>query len=181
MVGGVAVGLATLGAGGVFGWRALARAQSEGRWMLGRECPLGTQTAMAATPGMVEHWCQESAASGRFQRHGLYRAYYTNGQLKTEGWYVHGQKHRPWHWWTEAGKPDRRGKYKYDRNDGFWMTCSPAGAPVDMQVYDQGKPIELVDAAELARRAAKAGPDDIGHFRWGHEKIQAWCSGAARP
>jgi hypothetical protein len=180
LIGGVAA-LGILGAGAFFGWGALAEAQSQGRWMLGLACPLGSSLTGKAPPDGTEVACEEKVADGSVRRHGGYRAWHPNGQRATEGWYVHGKKHRPWHVWTAAGKPASRGKYSHDRQDGFWMTCSEAGAPVSLQVYDLGKAGELLSAAELATRAAAAGPDDVGHFRWGHEKIQIWCSGSGQP
>lgn len=175
----VAVALAVGGA--LYGWGALRKAQAAGRWMLGRECPLGSEATGARPPQGTERWCQERAGDGALRRHGPYREWHPSGALKTEGWYLHGKKHGRWFQWSAAGRPTIRGKYNHDRDDGFLIACSETGAPLSLQVYDLGKRGELLDAAELARRAAKAGPEDIGHFRWGQDAITAWCSGTGKP
>jgi hypothetical protein len=177
----VLVAVAVAAGGGVYGWSALQKAQAAGRWMLGRECAFGSEVSGAGPPQGTERWCQELDAGGAARRHGVYREWYPSGAPKTEGWYVHGKKHGRWYQWSEAGRPTVRRKYNQDRDDGFLITCSDVGAPLSLQVYDLGKRGELLDAAELSRRAAKAGPEDLGHFRWGQDAITAWCSGKGKP
>ncbi len=60
-------------------------------------------------------------------RHGLFRAYYQDGQLASEGLYEHGLETGIWHDFHENGRLAAEGEYKNGRRCGVWKFYDEAG------------------------------------------------------
>lgn len=63
----------------------------------------------------------------KWVRHGLYRAYHRNGQLATEGKYVHGLEEGIWRDYHENGRLAAEGFYKGGKEFGEWKTWNDRG------------------------------------------------------
>lgn len=69
-----------------------------------------------------------SPDGSRWVRHGLFRAYHRNGQLATEGNYVHGVEEGIWRDYHENGRLAAEGFYKDGKEFGEWKSWNDQGA-----------------------------------------------------
>jgi antitoxin component YwqK of YwqJK toxin-antitoxin module len=51
--------------------------------------------------------------------HGPWEYYWANGQLKTKGEYVHGNRHGPWIWYNENGRVWYKATYDMGKKIGY--------------------------------------------------------------
>jgi antitoxin component YwqK of YwqJK toxin-antitoxin module len=65
----------------------------------------------------------------RWIRHGLFCEYHKNGQVISEGNYVHGQEHGLWRDYYENGQPAAEGEYRHGVEVGHWRYWNPDGTP----------------------------------------------------
>ena len=61
------------------------------------------------------------------QRHGLWGAHYSNGELGWKGNFVNGKFHGPFEEYYADGKLCLKGFYLNDQEIGFWVDGSPSG------------------------------------------------------
>ena len=65
----------------------------------------------------------------RWVRHGLFRAFYENGSLASEGNYTHGVEHGVWRDYHENGQLAAEGNYENGVEAGEWRHWESTGAP----------------------------------------------------
>jgi antitoxin component YwqK of YwqJK toxin-antitoxin module len=70
-----------------------------------------------------------SADGTRWVRHGLFRSYYRNGTLASEGNYVDGAEDGLWTEYHENGRMAARGHYKNGEEVGQWEFWDDNGVP----------------------------------------------------
>ena len=62
-------------------------------------------------------------------RHGLFRSYYQNGQVASEGTYLHGSEQGTWRDFHENGQLAAEGTYEKGEKIGEWRFWSADGSP----------------------------------------------------
>jgi hypothetical protein len=72
-----------VGLGGVI-WLADAwrDGQVQGKWLLWRDCPFGTELAGKHPPDGNMEWCQEKDDQGGYRKHGPIHVWYPSGRIK---------------------------------------------------------------------------------------------------
>lgn len=65
----------------------------------------------------------------RWIKHGLFQEYHRNGQLISEGAYVHGVEHGPWKDHFPNGQLAAEGTYENGKEVGEWRYWNEDGAP----------------------------------------------------
>ena len=65
----------------------------------------------------------------RWIRHGLFRAYYKNGQLASEGTYRDGLEDGPWCDYHENGQIAAKGSYQNGQEGADWTFWNSDGTP----------------------------------------------------
>jgi antitoxin component YwqK of YwqJK toxin-antitoxin module len=65
----------------------------------------------------------------RWIRHGLFRAYYEDGALASEGHYEHGKEHGLWRDFHPNGQVAAEGHYEHGAKSGAWKFWNSDGAP----------------------------------------------------
>jgi len=63
----------------------------------------------------------------RWIRHGLFRAFHENGNLASEGSYLHGKEHGPWRDYHENGQLAAEGEYAEGDEVGKWKHWNAEG------------------------------------------------------
>ena len=71
-------------------------------------------------------------------KHGLFHAYYENGQLASEGEYEDGLEDGLWRDYHENGQLAAEGQYKRGKENGKWRFWSPTGELERETVYCDG-------------------------------------------
>ncbi len=72
-------------------------------------------------------------ADGR--RHGFTKEWYDNGVLRAEGHYLEGKKEGPWKYWHKNGKIQSSIMYRHDKKDGPFRMWYPSGQIQEMSEY----------------------------------------------
>lgn len=70
-----------------------------------------------------------SSDGTKWVRHGLFRAYYRDGRLASEGHYVHGKEEGLWRDYHENGQLGAEGTYKNGEQVGEWRYWNDRGEP----------------------------------------------------
>lgn len=86
-----------------------------------------------------ERYLSQDAA--RWIRHGLFCAYWKNGQLKSEGLYEHGFETGVWSDYHENRQLAARGEYVRGKQQGVWQFWGPDGNEEQSVQYDDGEEI----------------------------------------
>jgi antitoxin component YwqK of YwqJK toxin-antitoxin module len=73
---------------------------------------------------------------------GSYKQYFSNGQLRTEGFYVSGVKNGLWKSYHENGTLHSKGMYKHGYWDGLWVDHYEDGSIRSKGYYQNGKLID---------------------------------------
>lgn len=73
-----------------------------------------------------------AADEKKWIRHGLFTAYHKNGQLASEGNYVHGVEHGIWRDFHENGEIAAEGNYENGKEIGEWRYWNIDGAQQKM-------------------------------------------------
>ncbi|MBK8461858.1 toxin-antitoxin system YwqK family antitoxin [Propionicicella superfundia] len=73
------------------------------------------------------------------ERHGVWRHYFANGTLRSEGEYRRGALHGAWTWYRANGGLLQRGGFLEDQKHGLWERWSADGSPLDATQWDRGK------------------------------------------
>jgi len=117
-------------------WFALGQKQFEGAYLRVQTVPqpvydwwTGTSTPPSATP------------TGKDQRHGVWIAWYRNGNKKTQGKYDHDVPTGKFTWWFENGQKQAEGEYGAGLESGTWTTWHPNGLRESQVTYVNGKRI----------------------------------------
>lgn len=74
----------------------------------------------------------------RWIRHGLFRAFYPGGVLKSEGHYEHGREMGPWRDYHANGCLAAEGNYSMGKKDGVWHFWSGDGIQEAPAVFKEG-------------------------------------------
>ena len=84
-------------------------------------CPAGTTPKGERTPEVSEAWC-EALHEGKVVLHGPYRAWWPNGQLRTDGRYHYGRPVGVWKGWYVDGKRQGEESFEDGRRIGgrYW-------------------------------------------------------------
>ena len=77
----------------------------------------------------------------RWIRHGLFEAYYKNGQLSSEGTYEDGMEVGMWRDYHDNGRLAAEGEYKEGRENGRWRYWRSDGTLEKEVVYFNGNPV----------------------------------------
>lgn len=86
------------------------------------------------------------------KKHGLWRLYYPNGQLKSEAWFHDGLYTGYYCSYHDNGAKKFEGRYapiggnsRDGRKEGEWLIYRRDGSAVQRVVYDRGRIVERVD------------------------------------
>jgi antitoxin component YwqK of YwqJK toxin-antitoxin module len=82
-----------------------------------------------------------SADGSRWIRHGLFRAYWRNGNLKSEGHYADGSETGPWTDYHENGQMAASGEYVAGKEQGTWRFWDADGNEEQPAEYRDGEEI----------------------------------------
>lgn len=88
------------------------------------------------------------------EKHGVFKDFYYNGELRREGMYVNGKREGLWkyfHWRTNPDEPlkiYKQGKYVADIKEGVWEQWNGAGLKCD-SLYIKGIPSRSEDDVKL--------------------------------
>jgi len=118
------------------GWYALGHKHFEGEYLRVPTMPQPVYdwwTGTATGP--------DAAPTGEDQKHGVWTAWYRNGNKKSEGSYDHGVLTGKFTWWYENGQKQAEGEYLAGEESGTWTTWHPNGLRESQIVYLDGKPI----------------------------------------
>jgi antitoxin component YwqK of YwqJK toxin-antitoxin module len=75
------------------------------------------------------------------ERQGIWRHYFANGMLRSEGAYERGKLHGPWVWYRATGGLLQRGGFFEDQKHGLWERWNADGSPLDTTEWDRGKKV----------------------------------------
>ena len=118
------------------GWYALGHKHFEGEYL-----------RVPTMPEPVYDWwtgsatAPDAAPTGEDQKHGVWTAWYRNGNKKTEGAYDHGVLIGKFTWWYENGQKQAEGEYLAGVDSGTWTTWHPNGLRESQITYVDGEPI----------------------------------------
>ena len=70
-----------------------------------------------------------SEDKSRWIKHGLFRSFYENGQLQSEGQYQHGAEEGLWRDFHENGQLAAEGSYHQGEEMGEWRFWNDDGSP----------------------------------------------------
>jgi antitoxin component YwqK of YwqJK toxin-antitoxin module len=73
----------------------------------------------------------------RWIRHGLFRAYYIDGTLASEGSYHHGLEHGLWRDYHVNGRLAAEGRYDCGVEVGTWSYWNPSGRPEEPRTFSE--------------------------------------------
>jgi antitoxin component YwqK of YwqJK toxin-antitoxin module len=86
------------------------------------------------------HYARYLSADGSvWIRHGLFRAYYEDGTLASEGHYEHGQESGLWRDYHANGQLAAEGEYVLGLEHGIWKYWNPNGTLESETLYVEGK------------------------------------------
>lgn len=77
----------------------------------------------------------------RWIRHGLFVAYHENGQISSEGSYVHSHEEGIWRSYHENGQLAAEGLYTHGREEALWRFWSSSGQEESPVMYRSGEEI----------------------------------------
>ena len=72
-------------------------------------------------------------------KHGAFKAYYFNGNLKTSGFYHHGKKDSTWITYTDRGAIKHKAQYMRGKKTGVWVSFVENGLIAKQYDHDQKK------------------------------------------
>ena len=73
------------------------------------------------------------------QRHGVWRHYFVDGSVRSEGTYDRGVVDGPWTWYRSTGGLLQRGGFLGAEKHGFWARWDAEGNVIDNGTWDHGK------------------------------------------
>lgn len=118
------------------GWYALGQKHYQGAFLRVQRVPepvfdwwTGSATSVVAAP------------TGADQKHGVWIAWYCNGNKKTQGQFEHDVPIGKFAWWYENGQKQAEGEFGKDGKSGTWTTWHPNGLKESQVAYVQGKVI----------------------------------------
>jgi antitoxin component YwqK of YwqJK toxin-antitoxin module len=80
------------------------------------------------TGELKQRYSRYLSSDGRnWVRHGFFRAYHRNGQVASEGNYVHGKEEGIWRDYHENGHLAAEGSYEGGQEVGTWKTWNDKG------------------------------------------------------
>lgn len=82
-----------------------------------------------------------SEDGSRWIRHGLFRSYWENGNLRSEGNYTHGSETGVWSDYHENGQLAARGHYVDGKQQGTWCFWDSEGNEEQPAEYQKGEEI----------------------------------------
>lgn len=114
---------------------------------------MGTDTRPGETPDAVDDqgrktgpWTDPDSHGGVMvgsyvdgERHGTWRHYATDGQLRSEGDFDHGELHGAWTWYRVTGGLMQRGGFDRGEKHGLWERWNAKGEPIDSGSFDHGR------------------------------------------
>ena len=134
-------------------WHARDRKKYEGTYLLARQ-PVQTFDWAGNTASTVP-----AEEAGVDQKHGLWIAWYANGQKMLEGNYRKDVPVGKFTWWYETGQKQAEGQYLAGVQEGTWITWHPNGMKQSKAVYKAG---DL--AGEFMRWEPSGRLKDLGDF-----------------
>jgi antitoxin component YwqK of YwqJK toxin-antitoxin module len=129
---------------------------------------LGARMVVSAPDDFWNATFAEYQTDGDQLRHGAWKTWYSNGQLKLEGYYrrdvelgtftwwhpngqravvgqyVDGGQHGEWVWWHDNGQKATVGDYQLGAQSGLWRQWTADGKLESQQVYDFKKSPEQI-------------------------------------
>lgn len=91
-------------------------------------------------------------ASGKWVRHGGFRAFYADGVLASEGSYEDGLEQGPWKDFHDNGKVAAEGAYRAGKEHGAWRYYGSEGKLEETIEYEDG-----AESGKPSRRKRKQG------------------------
>jgi antitoxin component YwqK of YwqJK toxin-antitoxin module len=116
------------------GWYTLGQKHFEGYYLRASGMPQpsydwwNSKVTTAAAP-----------PAGPDQKHGLWTAWYRNGNKQIEAQYEHDVPIGRFTWWFENGQKEAEGEYEGGRKVGTWVTWHPNGLKESVGEYNSGK------------------------------------------
>ena len=86
-----------------------------------------------------------AADGSRWVRHGLFRAFHTDGTLKSEGQYEHGKENGPWRDFHSNGQLAAEGNYRLGKTHGLWRFWDRDGCEEKTTLFEDGRDLSQVD------------------------------------
>ena len=94
----------------------------------------------------VGMWTEEDSHGGVMtgeylegRRHGVWRHYFVDGSVRSEGTYDKGIVDGAWTWYRSTGGLLQRGGFLMGEKHGLWERWDAAGNPIDSGVWEDGK------------------------------------------
>jgi antitoxin component YwqK of YwqJK toxin-antitoxin module len=97
----------------------------------------------ATSEPSLDWWTGTAAATpaielGPPQKHGLWTAWYPNGNKQVEGTYDRDAPQGKFTWWYESGEKQAEGEYRAGTKHGTWTTWHPSGMKESAAQYQEG-------------------------------------------
>jgi len=118
-----------------------------GWYALGQKHYQGAFLRVQRVPEPVFDWWTSSVTSmvpaptGADQKHGVWIAWYRNGNKKTQGEYDHDTPIGKFTWWYENGQRQAEGEFDKGGRSGTWITWHANGLKESQASYVHGKVI----------------------------------------
>ena len=86
---------------------------------------------------------QYAAASGdRLINHGPLTVWYDDGQVRSSGHWLSGEKHGLFHFWHPNGRPSRTLSYRHGHAHGTLVEWDPQGHVTRRQIWSHGRRVD---------------------------------------
>jgi hypothetical protein len=101
----------------------------------------GPITSASYNTGAALYQGEQALADGKWVRHGLWRAWHSDGKPWEEGAYHDGEEDGPWRWWYEDGTPLATGTFERGRHVGGWTYYHSSGQVMAEGAYEDDRPV----------------------------------------
>ncbi len=134
-------------------------------------------------PSNAEFWSNGILISSgmldsAYRKQGLWKEFYPNKELKSEGYYIDDQRNDQWSFYYPNGKPEQKGAFNKGRPEGKWNWYYESGKILREENYRRGKEdgfsLELSETSDtLAYGEFTEGErEGIWLFKQGEHTIQ---------
>lgn len=89
--------------------------------------------------GVTEDYYEYTDSGGHHVKHGLYKRYYRNGDMREMVTYSHGVENGPFTVWRDGNVKVLEGSYDHGKLDGLVTRYYPSGVKEYEYVYSKGK------------------------------------------
>ncbi len=108
-------------------------------------------------PSKAEYWSNGILISSgmldsAFRKQGLWKEFYPNKEIKSEGYYIDDQRNAQWSFYYLNGKLEQKGAFNKGRPEGKWLWYYESGSVLKEEYYrngaEDGFSLELSESAD---------------------------------